>query len=172
MGIVGKDMSIWEGFGPRQQIDLKTLRRAAIGATLGLVGLALALPVLGAALIAPLGASAVLVFAVPSGPLAQPWAVVVGNTVSALVALALVWAAVQIGFTGGGVLAAFAAGTALFAMGLARAMHPPGGAVALVIALAPSGMALHTLIAASLGSVLLVAAGLVWHRAGGVRYPA
>ncbi|MFZ3119662.1 MAG: HPP family protein, partial [Variovorax sp.] len=31
-------------------------------------------------LVAPLGASAVLVFAVPASPLAQPWAVVGGNT--------------------------------------------------------------------------------------------
>ena len=38
-------------------------------------------------LAAPLGASAVLVFAVPSSPLAQPWAVIGGNTVSALVGL-------------------------------------------------------------------------------------
>jgi CBS domain-containing membrane protein len=38
------------------------------------------------------GASAVLVFAVPNSPLAQPWAVVGGNTVSALVGvLAVRW---------------------------------------------------------------------------------
>ncbi len=35
--------------------------------------------------IAPLGASAVLVFALPASPLAQPWSVVGGNTLSALV---------------------------------------------------------------------------------------
>lgn len=165
-------MSAWKDFGPRQQIDGRAVGRAAVGAALGLAGLALALPALGAALIAPLGASAVLVFAVPSGPLAQPWAVVVGNTVSALVALAVVWVAAQFGIAAGGLLAAFAAGLALLSMGLARAMHPPGGAVALVIALAPSGMGLQTLLAASLGSALLVAAGLVWHRAVGGRYPA
>jgi CBS domain-containing membrane protein len=36
-------------------------------------------------LVAPLGATAVLVFALPPSPLAQPWAVVAGNTLSALV---------------------------------------------------------------------------------------
>ena len=36
-------------------------------------------------LVAPLGASAVLVFAVPASPMAQPWAVVGGNSLSALV---------------------------------------------------------------------------------------
>ena len=39
-------------------------------------------------LIAPLGASAVLVFGVPASPLAQPWAVIMGNTASALVGIA------------------------------------------------------------------------------------
>ena len=40
----------------------------------------------------PLGATAVLVFAVPSSPLAQPWNCVVGNTVPALYTLLLLWA--------------------------------------------------------------------------------
>ena len=43
-------------------------------------------------LIAPFGASAVLVYAVPNSPLAQPWSVVMGNTLSALVALAVITA--------------------------------------------------------------------------------
>ena len=36
----------------------------------------------------PMGASALLAFAVPASPLAQPWAVVGGNTLSALVGIA------------------------------------------------------------------------------------
>ena len=36
-------------------------------------------------IVAPLGASAVLVFAVPSSPLAQPWSIVGGNVLSALI---------------------------------------------------------------------------------------
>ena len=39
-------------------------------------------------LIAPLCVSAVLVFALPAGPMARPWAVVGGNTLSALVGIA------------------------------------------------------------------------------------
>ena len=35
-------------------------------------------------IVAPIGASAVLVFAVPSSPLAQPWSVVGGNVLSTL----------------------------------------------------------------------------------------
>lgn len=41
----------------------------------------------GLVLIAPLGASAFLLFALPNSPLAQPWSAVVGNTVSGLVAV-------------------------------------------------------------------------------------
>lgn len=43
-------------------------------------------------LVAPLGASAVLVFAVPASPLAQPWSAVSGNTLSTLVGVACVLA--------------------------------------------------------------------------------
>ena len=42
-----------------------------------------------ATLAAPIGASAVLLFAVPSSPLAQPWPVIGGNTISALVGIAV-----------------------------------------------------------------------------------
>src|SRR5580698_4511824 len=36
-------------------------------------------------LVAPMGASAVLLFAVPASPLAQPWSIIGGNSISALV---------------------------------------------------------------------------------------
>ncbi len=40
-------------------------------------------------LVPPMGASAVLVFAVPSSPMAQPWPVIGGNTISALAGIAV-----------------------------------------------------------------------------------
>ena len=39
-------------------------------------------------IVAPLGASAVLIFAVPASPLAQPWSVVGGNILSSLIGVA------------------------------------------------------------------------------------
>lgn len=69
--------------------------RAAIGATvaLGIVGLLVLSPLVnlqtGLYLVAPFGATSVLLFAVPNSPLAQPWSAVVGNTVAALVAVAV-----------------------------------------------------------------------------------
>src|SRR6516164_7150921 len=65
--------------------------RAAIGALLGIALTAFASTAwLGHAgdlplLIAPMGASAVLLFGVPASPLAQPWPIVAGNLIAALI---------------------------------------------------------------------------------------
>lgn len=77
-------------------------------------------------LIAPLGATAMLAFAVPSSPLAQPWSALVGNTVSAFVGVAVVltvnepWLALGLSVT-----------LAMIAMMLLRATHPPAAGIAL-----------------------------------------
>ena len=150
--------------------------RAGLGACLALALLALILPPgaadlrFGLYLIAPFGASAVLVFAVPSSPLAQPWSVVMGNGVSALVAVVLS----QI-LPPGAMLVALALGAAVAAMILSRALHPPGGAVALTAALSPEAMQhlglWFVLVPVLLGSALLVALAVLWARATGRHYP-
>ena len=69
-------------------VPLREALRAGLGAALGLAvatGCALAFSPdlrLGIYLIAPFGASSVLLFAAPNSPLAQPWAAIVGNTVA------------------------------------------------------------------------------------------
>ncbi len=85
-------------------------------------------------LVAPLGASAVLVFAVPASPLAQPWSVVGGNLVSATLGLTL---GIVIGDPL--VAAGLAVGAAIAVMTFARCLHPPGGACALLCALGAAG---------------------------------
>jgi CBS domain-containing membrane protein len=105
-----------------------------LGAGLGLFGTEwlshLALGELNPWFIAPMGASAVLLFAVPASPLAQPWSIVGGNLVSALIG---VTCAQWLGHTG---LAAGGAGAlAIAAMFALRCLHPPGGAVALTAVL-------------------------------------
>ncbi|MGC1270446.1 MAG: HPP family protein [Croceibacterium sp.] len=78
-------------------------------------------------LVAPIGASAVLVFAVPASPLAQPWPVIGGDLISAAIGFALAH------LLGPGPLAcALAVSCAIAAMALARCLHPPGGACALL----------------------------------------
>ena len=121
-------------------------------------------------LVAPMGASAVLVFAVPGSPLAQPWSVIGGNVVSALVGLAAAWA---IGPPP--LAAAIAVGAAIAAMIALRCLHPPGGACALTAALAPAAITGHGATFAfwpvGLGSVVLVTVGVAFHRSTGRSYP-
>lgn len=72
-------------------VSPKERLRAALGALAGILvtgllgSLALKADATLPALVAPMGASAVLLFAVPSSPLAQPWSILGGNIVAALV---------------------------------------------------------------------------------------
>lgn len=91
-----------------------------------------------AGLVASMGASAVLLFAVPHGPLSQPWPLFGGHLVSALVGVAC---AKTISHP---VLAAAAAvSLAIGAMAYTRSIHPPGGATAL--SAVTGGEAVHAL---------------------------
>lgn len=77
-------------------------------------------------LVASMGASAVLLFAVPHGQLAQPWAVIGGHVISAIIGVTCAQAIAN------EILAASAAvGLAIGAMYYLRCVHPPGGATAL-----------------------------------------
>lgn len=115
--------------------------RGALGAAIG-IALAAAITVLLMGrvdpslpwLVAPLGASAVLVFSVPASPLAQPWPVIGGDLLSAAIGL-------TVGHLLGspGLSAAIAVGLAIATMSLARCLHPPGGACALLYALGATG---------------------------------
>jgi CBS domain-containing membrane protein len=118
-------------------------------------------------LIAPLGASAVLVFGVPASPLAQPWAVVMGNTASALVGIACAHL-----FGGAPELAAaIAVGGAIGLMFLLRCLHPPGGAAALLMVLSGVHDWRFALDPVLLNSVLMVVAGMAYNGVTGRKYP-
>lgn len=81
----------------------------------------------GAALIVPsMGASAVLVFAVPHGRLSQPWPLLGGNIISACIGVTC-YKLVPDTFLAAGL----AVGLAIGAMHLLNCIHPPGGASAL-----------------------------------------
>jgi len=82
----------------------------------------------GAALIVPsMGASAVLVFAVPHGKLSQPWSLFGGQLISAAIGVACYQFIPNLFFASG-----VAVGLAIAAMHVFRCVHPPGGATALV----------------------------------------
>jgi CBS-domain-containing membrane protein len=93
----------------------------------------------GAALVvASMGASAVLVFAVPHGQLSQPWPLVGGHLVSAFVGVSCAWLIPQEFLA-----AAVAVGVAIGLMYYLRCIHPPGGATALSAVI--GGSAVHEL---------------------------
>ena len=89
----------------------------------------------GAMLVASMGASAVLLFAVPHGALSQPWPLVGGNLVSALVGVTCAKL-----FGNPFVAGPLAVSLAIFAMHHLRCIHPPGGATALVAVVGGSGV--------------------------------
>ena len=82
-------------------------------------------------LIAPMGASAVLVFMLPASPLAQPWPLLGGNLIAAAIGLVLNQLVPQPVLA-----AALAVGLAILAMRLTNSLHPPAGGTALLTALA------------------------------------
>ena len=151
-------------------IDARERLRASLGAGLGILLAALLAawwlegqPVhqhgaLALALVAPLGASAVLVFALPSSPLAQPWSVVGGNTLSALIGIACAqW------LPEANLAAAMAVALAIAAMFALRCLHPPGGASALLMVLIGAHDFSYAWSPVALDSLLLVVAGLVYN---------
>jgi CBS domain-containing membrane protein len=77
-------------------------------------------------MVASMGASAVLLFAVPHGALSQPWSVVVGHLVSAVIGVACNQLMPE-----SSLAPALAVGLSVGAMSYLRCIHPPGGATAL-----------------------------------------
>lgn len=159
-------------------IDAREKLRASTGAALGILLVAVCAALwlnglaahehglLGLALVAPLGASAVLVFAVPSSPLAQPWSVVGGNTLSALVGIACYrWV------PDATLAAGLAVGLAIAVMLALRCLHPPGGASALLMVLIGCDRLEFAFSPVLIDSLLLVAAGLIYNNLTGRRWP-
>ena len=121
-------------------------------------------------IVAPMGASAVLLFAVPASPLAQPWSIAGGNVISAFVG-----AVVAQVVPDPAIAAAVAVAVAILTMSLLRCLHPPGGAAALSAVLGGyalfSAHVLEFLTVVLVNSLLLVAIGWIFHRFSGHSYP-
>ncbi len=139
---------------------------AAATAGLGVQHVLPALPFL----IAPLGATAVLVFAVPASPLAQPWPVFGGNIIAACVGVTVLHV-VPVTLAA----IAIAVASSILVMSLLRCLHPPSGAVTITTIL--GGQAILgagylfpvTLVAAN--SAALLAVGWLFHKFSGHSYP-
>ncbi|MGY2293713.1 HPP family protein [Pseudomonas sp. SDO528_S397] len=148
--------------------------RAALGMALGtlfavwvcaqLFGREVALHLIG-----PLGASAVLLFAVSSGALAQPWSIIGSYLCAGVVAL-LVARVLGRSLES----ACLAAGMTVILICWLRCLHPPAGGLAMSLVLAdPASVALgwHELGAVMLGAGALLTFALAYNNATRTRYP-
>lgn len=150
--------------------------RAALGSFLGILitagvtamalGQGPALPLL----MAPIGASAVLLFAVPASPLAQPWSILVGNCIAALIG---VTSAILLGPTP--LAAALAVSISIGLMLSFKCLHPPSGAVALTAVVggpAITGLGYgFVLWPVGINTILLLLVAVAFNRLTGKDYP-
>jgi len=107
-----------------------------------------------------------LVFALPGSPMAQPWAVIAGNTLSALV-----------GITAAKLISEpllampIAASLSILGMFVLRCLHPPAAAVALITVLGHVMNYRYAFFPVMIDSVLLVLAGAIYSNMTGKKYP-
>lgn len=158
-------------------LRLADVWRAGLGSLLGMAATALAARLaaggdlsLAPLLVGPIGATAVLLFAVPASPLAQPRAVLGGNILSALVGVTCALFVPQ-----PIVAAVLAVSLSIVLMSLAGCLHPPGGAMALTAVIGgPAVTSIgyeFVLVPVALCSVLMVLAAVVINRGLGRSYP-
>jgi CBS domain-containing membrane protein len=146
--------------------------RACSGALVGLVLVFTIAKMLGEFvginewLMASLGASALLVFALPGSPMAQPWAVIAGNSFSALVGIT------AFNLISEPLLAMpIAASLSILLMFILRCLHPPAAAVALIVVLGHISHYRYVLFPVLIDSVLLVLVAGVYSNLTGKPYP-
>ena len=146
--------------------------RAVLGAFIGLLLVFTTAKYLGELtgvdewLMASLGASALLVFALPASPMAQPWAVIAGNTLSALVGIAcFIWIPWPL------IALPMAVALSILGMFMLRCLHPPAAAVALIAVLGHIGHWHYAFFPVMVDSILLILVGAVYSNLTGKVYP-
>lgn len=117
-------------------------------------------------LMAPLGASAAQVFAVPGSPMSQPWPIIGGHALSALAGLI---AFQMFGHTALGAGAAVA--LAVLLMVSLRALHPSGGGTALFVVIAQTTDWSFILFPVAVNAAILVIVAIAYHHLTGAKYP-
>jgi CBS domain-containing membrane protein len=160
---------------PVSRYTWSEVARGALGALLGVLVAGLTAKVLPGAvdlpfIIAPMGASAVLLFAVPASPLAQPWPVAGGNIISTVIGLGAHRLVDDVALA-----AALGVGVAIGVMMLLGCLHPPGGACALLAATATpvieeQGLA-FVLLPVAVNTVALLAIAVAVNTLTGRPYP-
>lgn len=109
-------------------------------------------------IMAPFGATCVLLFSAPTSPLSQPANVIGGHVLAALIGFAVMallpvtWWSIAI-----------AVGLSIAVMAALRITHPPAGATPLVVMTTAPGLD-FVLFPTLLGSITLVAIAMLFHR--------
>jgi len=158
------------------QLGRKERLRACLGAGLGIFftaffSISSSTPQVGQIwLLAPIGASAIILFTLPASPLAQPWSIVGGNLICALVGITCSR------FIEGPLLClSTAIFVALALMFVLRCIHPPSGAVALLTILGGDSVKdmgyMFILNPLGLNTLLLVTFAIIYNKATGQNYP-
>lgn len=156
--------------------SVKEALRGGLGAMfgLGVTGLFVLSPLTdletGLYLIAPFAATSALLFVLPNSPLAQPWSAIMGNTLAAVIAVA-----VCLVVPDPLLRLVLSVSLALSITMLARAMHPAAAAVAMTVALNPEITQKlgfwFALFPVAIGTTVLVLLAVVYARLTGRRYP-
>jgi CBS domain-containing membrane protein len=149
-----------------------SLRHAAIAALGAFGGIALTgyltARLLGAdgqtpVLMAPLAASSVILFVLPSSPIGRPWSIVVGHVVSAVVGITVARYVPNLLIASG-----LSVALSIVAMTLTRSLHPPGGSTALIAVLGGPAITAagyrYAWLPVGLNALLLVTFGYAYHR--------
>ncbi|MBD2083446.1 HPP family protein [Trichocoleus sp. ST-U3] len=143
---------------PLERPDHRHILWSSLGSFIGIAATAYLSVKTGAPLLmAPFGATSVLIFGVPDSPLAQPRNVIGGNFIAALVSLTILhlfgaepWAM------------GMAVATAIGMMQFTGTLHPPSGAVALVVMMTKAQWQ-FLLTPALEGSIILVLCAVVFN---------
>ncbi|MEO6609873.1 MAG: HPP family protein [Aestuariivirga sp.] len=116
-------------------------------------------------LVAPFGATCVLIFAMPTSPVSQPINVVGGHILAGIVGLVMHFL-----LPGSAIGEGLSVGIAISAMMLLRLIHPPAGATALVAYLTATTW-WFILFPVATGSILLVVIAAIYHALTKSTYP-
>lgn len=146
--------------------------RSVVGAFTGLLLVVIAAKFMGEFsgvdewLMASLGATALIVFVLPQSPMGQPWAVIAGNTLSALVGITVFhWLDQSL------IAVPVAASLAILGMFILRCLHPPAAAVALIAVMSHVGNYRYAFFPVMVDSALLILVGAAYSNLTGKSYP-
>ena len=117
-------------------------------------------------MVSSLGASAVLLFGMPSSPMAQPWPVLVGTVLSALVG-----AGMQALVPDTAIACALAVGLSVMLMVPLRCMHPPGAGFAAYVVLEHINGVTLVVFPILFNIVALLFCAVLYNALTGRRYP-